>query len=60
MNNTVEEIWFFVQGIGEIWRKQGNKEEVVKVTKNSKYYNSSWNSFSVSQPRRGTNLYIDL
>ena len=28
---TLEEIWFFVSGRGEMWRKQGAHEEVVPV-----------------------------
>lgn len=28
-NRTVEEIWFFISGRGEMWRKQNNREEVV-------------------------------
>jgi mannose-6-phosphate isomerase-like protein (cupin superfamily) len=28
---TVEEIWYFVSGRGEMWRKQGAREEVVSV-----------------------------
>ena len=30
-HRTVEEIWFFVSGRGEFWRKQGDQEEVVPV-----------------------------
>jgi mannose-6-phosphate isomerase-like protein (cupin superfamily) len=30
-HHTVEEIWFFVQGRGEIWRKQGDRKEIVPV-----------------------------
>lgn len=30
-HRTVEEIWFFVGGCGEMWRKQGASEEVVSV-----------------------------
>jgi mannose-6-phosphate isomerase-like protein (cupin superfamily) len=30
-HRTVEEIWFFVGGRGEMWRKQGAREEVVIV-----------------------------
>jgi mannose-6-phosphate isomerase-like protein (cupin superfamily) len=30
-HRTVEEIWFFVGGRGEMWRKQGAREEVVTV-----------------------------
>src|SRR5262249_20326131 len=28
---TVEEIWYFVGGRGEMWRKQSDREEVVSV-----------------------------
>jgi mannose-6-phosphate isomerase-like protein (cupin superfamily) len=28
---TIEEIWFFVKGRGEMWREQGGREEVVPV-----------------------------
>lgn len=28
-HRTVEEIWYFVGGRGEMWRKQGDREEVV-------------------------------
>ena len=30
-HRTVEEIWFFLEGRGEMWRKQGSREEVVPV-----------------------------
>jgi mannose-6-phosphate isomerase-like protein (cupin superfamily) len=30
-HRTVEEIWFFLGGCGEMWRKQGEREEVVSV-----------------------------
>ena len=30
-HRTVEEIWFFVSGRGEMWRKQGAREEIVSV-----------------------------
>ena len=30
-HRTVEEIWFFLGGQGEMWRKQGDREEVVPV-----------------------------
>lgn len=31
VHRTVEEIWLFVSGRGEMWRKQGQHEEVVEV-----------------------------
>ena len=30
-HHTVEEIWYFLSGRGEMWRKQGEREEVVPV-----------------------------
>jgi mannose-6-phosphate isomerase-like protein (cupin superfamily) len=30
-HRTVEEIWFFLGGRGEMWRKQGEREESVQV-----------------------------
>lgn len=30
-HRTIEEIWFFVSGRGEMWRKQEGREEVVPV-----------------------------
>ena len=30
-HNTIEEIWYFISGRGEMWRKQGKREEVVPV-----------------------------
>lgn len=30
-HRTVEEIWFFLDGYGEMWRKQNQKEEIVEV-----------------------------
>src|SRR5215510_5370308 len=30
-HRTVEEIWFVVSGRGEMWRKQGEREEVVAL-----------------------------
>lgn len=30
-HRTVEEIWFFLSGRGEMWRRQGDREEVVPV-----------------------------
>jgi mannose-6-phosphate isomerase-like protein (cupin superfamily) len=33
-HRTVEEIWFFLNGRGEMWRKQNDKEEIVQVGPN--------------------------
>jgi mannose-6-phosphate isomerase-like protein (cupin superfamily) len=30
-HRTVEEIWYFLQGRGEMWRKQDEREEIVVV-----------------------------
>lgn len=30
-HRTIEEIWFFLAGRGEMWRKQGEREETVPV-----------------------------
>ena len=30
-HRTVEEIWFFIAGTGEMWRRQGGREEIVRV-----------------------------
>jgi mannose-6-phosphate isomerase-like protein (cupin superfamily) len=30
-HKTVDEIWYFLQGQGEVWRKQGDQEECVTV-----------------------------
>jgi mannose-6-phosphate isomerase-like protein (cupin superfamily) len=30
-HRTVEEIWYFIAGRGEMWRRQGTREEVVAV-----------------------------
>ncbi len=30
-HKTIEEIWYFVQGRGKFWRKQGTKEKIVNV-----------------------------
>ena len=30
-HRTVEEVWFIVSGRGEMWRKQGEREEVVVI-----------------------------
>jgi len=34
VHRTVEEIWFFISGRGEMWRKQDAREEVVPVDPN--------------------------
>lgn len=31
VHRTVEEIWFFLGGNGEMWRRQGGREETVPV-----------------------------
>ncbi len=31
VHRTVEEIWFFLTGRGEMWRRQGAREEIVAV-----------------------------
>ncbi len=31
VHTTVEEIWYFIQGRGLVWRKQGSREEEVDV-----------------------------
>ena len=30
-HKTVEEIWYFLEGAGQVWRKQGEREEVKDV-----------------------------
>ncbi len=30
-HQTVEEIWYFLEGRGQVWRRQGDREEVVDV-----------------------------
>jgi mannose-6-phosphate isomerase-like protein (cupin superfamily) len=30
-HRSVEEIWYFIRGRGEMWRRQGEREEVVPV-----------------------------
>src|SRR5947207_8159705 len=30
-HRTVEEIWYFLDGEGEMWRKSGDRQEIVKV-----------------------------
>src|SRR5271167_5256390 len=30
-HRTVEEIWYFVAGVGQLWRRQGETESVVDV-----------------------------
>ena len=31
VHRTIEEIWFFLSGCGEMWRKQNQREEIVPV-----------------------------
>lgn len=31
VHRTVEEIWYFLRGAGEMWRRYGEQEEVVEV-----------------------------
>ena len=31
-HRTVEEVWYFLAGKGEVWRKLGDREEVVEVS----------------------------
>ena len=30
-HRTVEEVWYFIQGRGQVWRKKGDRESVVDV-----------------------------
>ena len=30
-HRTVEEVWYFIQGSGQVWRKMGGEEKVVDV-----------------------------
>ncbi len=30
-HRTVEEVWFFLSGAGQVWRKQGEREQVLDV-----------------------------
>ena len=32
MHKTIEEVWYFIEGRGEVWRQQGTEERVVAVT----------------------------
>ena len=31
MHRTVEEVWYFIQGVGQVWRKSEDVEAVVDV-----------------------------
>jgi mannose-6-phosphate isomerase-like protein (cupin superfamily) len=31
-HRSVEEVWYFLRGMGEMWRKSGDEEEVVAVS----------------------------
>ncbi len=31
-HRTVDEVWYFLAGTGEVWRKAGEREEVVEVS----------------------------
>jgi len=31
VHRTIEEFWYFLSGRGELWRRQGEREEVVAV-----------------------------
>jgi len=31
-HRTVEEVWYFLRGRGEMWRKSGEREEIVEVS----------------------------
>ncbi len=31
-HRTVEEVWFFLAGAGQVWRKQGDREQVLDVS----------------------------
>ena len=30
-HHTIEEIWYFLEGHGQVWRRQGDRQEVVDV-----------------------------
>ena len=30
-HRTVEEVWYFLEGTGQVWRREGNREQVVNV-----------------------------
>ena len=34
-HRTVEEVWFFLAGQGQVWRKQGKREQVLDVARAS-------------------------
>ena len=34
-HRTVEEVWYFLRGRGEVWRKLGEREETVEVSSGS-------------------------
>ena len=31
-HRTVEEVWYFLSGVGQVWRKQGESEQVLDVS----------------------------
>jgi mannose-6-phosphate isomerase-like protein (cupin superfamily) len=31
MHRTIEEVWYFLRGRGEMWRRMGNDDEVVEL-----------------------------
>lgn len=50
-HRTVEEVWFVVAGRGEMWRRQGEREETVALERASAS-RFPWAPTSSSGPRR--------
>ena len=51
-HRTVEEVWFFLAGQGQVWRKQGEREEVLDVKPGRQLDDSAGHAVSVSHYRQ--------
>ncbi|MGD2142758.1 MAG: cupin domain-containing protein [Candidatus Bathyarchaeota archaeon] len=57
-HNTVEEIWYFLEGEGEVWRKLGDREEIVRVFPGTSISIPRATSFQFKNTGRGSLQFL--
>ena len=50
-HRTVEEVWYVLEGTGQVWRRQGDEERVVEVSPGGSLVDSRWGSLPVQGDR---------
>lgn len=59
-HKSVEEIWYFIQGKGQVWRKNGTKNEIVEVKSGTSITIPPQTSFQFKNTGNQPLIFLDV